>query len=509
MKARLEISHSRIPPSAEVLSWLRGFAALGCVFIEMVFKVDHATGKVQKTPRRTLDHYEGQTGEKGLASALAWLAKGSPIGIMPRGRLWILDADNPEQVKRVVSMLFDLGITPLMVSTRRGAHFYFLLPDDFPTVGLKNALHPPALDFIFGPRALVVAPGSKAKGREYNPAVSWFSPPIVDPETFLPNGAFWEKKADSRPYLVSTESPARRRWGARGYLNHQAPVCVRGTGKGSRTLAKVGAHVVSWWGMKPSTATSMMTSPDPRTGICSWNSRFVDGAGKPTPFSRDEILTACEAAVGRGSEYGRLRWIEEQARQTETLKMESHIEILKTCLTEPKSTRVPVADVLGLFSWLGCPDLTAKRFGDALAVHGIKRVQATKRKLWSIERLNFWRLTTTLIESERLRQGVKDVCPLVALVSSKPQRSTEGKTLKEHQPVTRSNTMYELGRVERVVSNENTLETRANATKVLENCQDAGYQTGFELTDLHHEANASQHDVERIVSTDLSVEGAA
>lgn len=469
--------HPPSPASAEVMTWLSGLAELGCVFLEMVFKVDRATGKTIKKPRRTLDHYKGQTSEKGLASALAWLEKDSPIGIMPRSRLWILDADDAEQVERIVSTLFDLSITPLMVSTRRGAHFYFLLPDDFPMDGLKNAIHVPKFDFIFGPRTVVVAPGSNSKGREYKPAGPWCSPPVLDPRAILPNGDFWEK-TDTRPFQVSIESPARRVFGARGYLDHQAPTCVRGTGKGSRTLAKVAAHVCGWYLMKPARATAMMTGPG------SWNSRFVDGTGKPTPFSRDEILAACEAAVGKGSEYGRRRWIEEQARQEETKRMEGHIEILKTCLTEPKRIRVPVAEVLEVFSWLGCPDLTVKQFGDALTTHGVPRVRATQRRIWSIERLNFWKMTTAMIEADRLmKQGVKNVCPLVAEWRPQAQNSTEGESLKEQVSVLPKITMHTEAQIERIVSNGNFRVNRANAAKVLESVLYAGYQTAFEWGD--------------------------
>ena len=462
-----ELVHGRFLPSDEVRTWLQGLAGLETRFIELVFKVDRATGKTIKKPRRTLNHYEHMRGENGLASALAWIEKGSPIGIQPSGRLWILDADNAEQVAHIVDLLMDRGITPLMVTTKRGAHFYFFLPADFPMDGLKQALHRPMMDFIFGPVSLVVAPGTHARGRDYIPATAWFTPPVLDPREILPTGEFWNA-VDDRPYLVSTERLAERTFAARGYLIHKAPVCIRGTGKGSKTLGKVAAHVCGWYLLSPSKATAMMRGP------ASWNSRFVDGSGKPAPFSRDEIFGACQAAEGKGSPYGRIRWIEEQARLVDASQLEAHIEILKAHRTMPDTHMEPVARI---YRVIRVGEQSDTVLGEALEAHGIKRRMYGKTRTMHLSGIDYPAMRSAVLEAKRDERGV--ICPLIPRLASGGVPSlphTLGgdpiEALVSHVSVQDSG--------ERLVQSVESSETLTNTAFLPETFVSVGYQTAFD-----------------------------
>ena len=462
--------------SPEVLSWLVGFAGMGQRFIEMYFKLDRATGKVIKKPRRTLAHYERMTGENGLSFALACLENGSPIGIQPTGRLYVIDADNAAQVNRLVDRLFDLGITPLMVSTRRGAHFYFLLPVDFPMDGLKQALHLPNLDFIFGPVSLVVAPGSKSKGRDYIPKTAFFPPPVLNPRDIEPDGLFWDE-IDNRPFLVSKESPARRRYGARGYLTHQAPVCVRGIGRGTKTLGRVAAQVVGYWGMAPTVATEMMRGPE------SWNARFVDANGKPAPFSRDEIYAACQAAQGKGSPYGRIRWIEEQTQLENTAQLEGNIEILKTCLTMPAAQMVPTAYVYPILNPGG---LSETVIGKHLGAHGIKRPiwgESRTMHIAGVAPAMVDAVLSAKFEAKIAKRG--SVCPLIPMLSLAPGFQTTrdpspGGSPKEPQ-VSHVSGQDSGERLDLAASSPETIDTTESTFKTSEII---GYQTTFEWAEV-------------------------
>ena len=165
------------------LGWLEGLASLGCTFMELIPGTKRTCGPWAR--------YTRQVHEMGLASAQAWLGKGSGVGILPAAPLWILDVDSAPQVERITSDLLDTGIIPRMVKTPSGgAHFYFRFPESFPLEGLKNHVCHPRdddgtkleMDFKLGLRTLLVAPGTVRKGKAYDPASPWSLPPVVDPQ---------------------------------------------------------------------------------------------------------------------------------------------------------------------------------------------------------------------------------------------------------------------------------------------------------------------------------------
>lgn len=387
--------------------WLEGLAAHGCTFVELV--------RDGKRPRRTLDHYQGMTGSRGVNAARRWLAKGSPVGVMPRPRLWVLDADSPGQVERIVSDLFDRGITPLMVSTPSGgAHFYGILPDDFPLEGLKNH-HPDGtvpIDYKFGPSTLIVCPGSRRKGIEYHPMSAWAEPPVMDPRWFKTDG-FWQER-DNRPFLTNQRPLGDRLIAARRYLEVRAPLSVSGKG-GHRALARVCSHLVAYHRIPPRTALTMLVP---------WNARCTDTAGKPCPWSRAELMAALEAAAHSVPESGVKAYQRERIAHDERERIAVHVELVKAALAMGEASKAPVWRVRRLLRWFGL-DLTEKTLGDALRVAGVNRVRATKARIWTLPGMGYPRLVHGLLTAKRTAQGtdlnkqgsvLPKICPVLRQV---------------------------------------------------------------------------------------------
>lgn len=403
-------------PSKEVMGWLNGLAAMGCTFSELLPGL--------KRTRKSWDHYRGQASDEAPSSAVSWLRKGSGVGIFPRFPLWVLDIDSPAWVDRVVSDLLDAQMVPLMVRTPSGgAHLYFRFPDGFPLAGLKHHLcHPEdadgctmPVDFKLGDRTLVVAPGTVREGREYKPTSPWRTPPTADPRNFLPSGQFWKPVEPKRPFLTCERPRKDRLARARVYLRSKAPLSISGK-HGYRTLAGVAAHLCAYLKLAPETAVNLLTHGDP-----SWNARCTDKVGKPCPWDRDDLLSACEDALDAVPSAGVKAWDRLQASQRERAKLGTMVGALKDSLTDPEWVRVPVAEVLESFQWTGLPDLTPTALGDELVRQEVKRVRATRKRILCIPRLNLWAMQGRILEVDRLRQvqeGRTEGCALIKHLGS-------------------------------------------------------------------------------------------
>jgi hypothetical protein len=363
-----------------VSDWLQGLASMGCTFMELI--------PGTKRTRKPWVRYSHQVHEKGLSSALAWLKKGSGVGILPTAPLWILDVDSAELVERQVSTLLDAGIIPLMVKTPSGgAHFYFRFPGSFRLEGLKNHVcHPRdddgnklAMDFKLGSRTLLVAPGTARKGKAYTPEAPWSLPPVVDPRMFLAHGKFWR---EHRPFRVDSRPLKDRIARACAYLGSKAPVSVSGK-SGHKVLAGVTAHLVAYLGLDPELAHHLLTH-----GANPWNNRCVDVAGNPFPWNDGELWAACSAAVDALPAAGVKAWDREQAIRERKMNLTTRVKILKSSLTLPASHRVPVERVRRAFEWIGNQDLSATALGDALVAQDVKRVLATRAHIQCIPKLD-------------------------------------------------------------------------------------------------------------------------
>ena len=395
--------------TTEVSGWLAGLAAMGCTFVEC--------NPNAKKPKRKLSYYVHQVGQTGHCSALAWLGQGSGVGILPKAPLWVLDADSAERVAWIESILLDAQIIPLKIITPSGgAHFYFLFPDGFRFEGLKCHLNHPmdedglrmAVDFKLGSRTMLVAPGTIRRGKQYEPASPWITPPIVNPQMFLPNGEFWLQPR--RPFLVDLRPEKDRIIRARAYLKRSAPVSISGA-SGNRTLAGVAAHLVAYLRLKPEMAHSLMLQ-----GEAPWNKRCTFRDGTPYPWTDVELHTACIAAVSAVPAAGVKAYDRQKAAETTKMKLASLVTILKGAITAADSVRVPVEKVLQAFEWMGLPDLTAIALGDELVVQGVRRIRATHARVWCIPGLNFVAMQNQILDADRDRQDQdrhKWVCPLL------------------------------------------------------------------------------------------------
>ncbi len=384
-------------PEAVLAGWLEGLAEMGCIFVELL-------PGTKRTLKPWLD-YSHENGARGVASARRWLKRGSGVGILLRPPLYVLDLDSRREVEKQVSTVLDAGILPLAVLTPSGGqHLYGFLPESFPTAELKNHLNHPRdqdgekrdMDFKFGPRTLLVAPGTIRNGAPYMPQEPWRQPPIMDPRIFLPFGRFWRVPI---PFLKDTRCLKDRTARACTYLARCAPVSVSGRG-GHKTLSGVCTHLVGALDLDPELAFHLLThGPNP------WNLRCMDEAGNPFPWSDAELWACCTGAVDLVPAAGRKAWIRLQAKETMQNALQEAVRTLRAHITRSPEERVPVAKVHEFLTWATTlHDLTVIALGDELQRQAVPRVLATRRRICSIPGLNWWAFQAAVVEAERLRQ---------------------------------------------------------------------------------------------------------
>jgi len=377
--------------SKETVEWLKGLAKADCVFIEL-----HPNAK---QPKRRYDYYIDLVRPRKRASIQRprfWLQKGSGVGIIPAGDIWILDVDEPTLVKKVIEDLMDARIfAPRVLTPSGGAHFYFRFPANFPLEGMKNHINHPKdsdghkmpMDFKLGTRTHVVAPGTQINGRPYEPQTPWVQPPVLDPHFFLPDGQFWHSPKE--PYAKDDRPRSKRIGAACAYLRSKAPISISGMG-GRRTLAHVAAFIVAFLDLDPALACSLLTDGEP-----SWNSRCRYPDGTPYPWSADELWNACKSAVDAVPAAGVKLLKERQARQHRDQFLAAFIKILGDA-HGAASTWVMVNELHARFkAWSG-EVVTATAFGRALTKAGFQRRKATRAKIQVLDGIDPSRLATLL-----------------------------------------------------------------------------------------------------------------
>lgn len=375
--------------------WLQGLAGLGSTFVELIPN--------EKRTRRAWTAYAVEKGQRGLESAHRWLEKGSGVGLLISPPLWVLDADSESEVERIVSACLVARITPLLVRTPSGgAHFYFRLPDGFQREHLKNHLcHPKdedgnkvEADWKFGPRTMVVAPGSSRNGKGYLPDQPWTMPPVADPCMFLPNGRFWR---EHHPFLVDTRPLKDRLARARFYLASRAPIAVSER-SGHKVLAGVCAHLVAYLDLDPGAAFHLLTHGDQP-----WNKRCIDLDGKPCPWSNTALWNACTAAVDSVPAAGAKAWERAEADREVQGRLDELVGCLKQSMTLSGTVRVPVERIRRLFERFNITDLTPKWFGDELSKQGIKRIRATGARVQCAPMLDYRALVNAILDQRRVQ----------------------------------------------------------------------------------------------------------
>lgn len=101
----------------------------------------------------------------------------------------------------------------------------------------------------------------------------------------------------------------------------------------------------------------------------------------------------------------------QQVSQEMKNRLTAMVETLKASLTVDVSIRVPVAEVLESFQWMGLPDLTDIALGDVLHLQSVKRVQASRKRNWHVPGLNRWAMVDRLLVARLERRGME--CPLL------------------------------------------------------------------------------------------------
>jgi hypothetical protein len=415
--------------------WIRYLALeVGVTFIRLKI----APGV--KKPVRKFEFYHNQKGALGYANALKWSEEpGFGVGVLldPAKGLWILDADTEQDFKRGMIVCDLNGIAPAVVRTKRGAHFYFLLPEGFPVWGLKahwchkatdEAGNLLGIDFKFGPNSFVVAPGTlRTDSVPYEPLTPWVTPPVADPRLFCHDGEFWHPirskvvrlvtggdtvgVSSSLPdYEKSNRSLNARRFQAQRYIDRKAPVSVSGNG-GRSTLLSVVVYLVVYLGIEEHEAFEMLTSrPN------SWNSRCRRLDGSPYPWSKDELWAFLKDARNHVPAFGVKKLEETKMKRMRSEKLTHMVEVLRSAVIEP-GARVPVFQVRELFERQGLPELNNTELGLELTRQGVPRLLATKKRVMCIQGLDLGVLESLLVSASRHRWSQQPlVCPLVIAV---------------------------------------------------------------------------------------------
>lgn len=367
---------------SELEEWLAGLAGYGCVFMDLI--------PMTKRPPRFWSHYEdayAKNAEACLKVAHRWLKQGRGVGFLPRGSLWVLDIDDSGEVERILCTLLKAGVFPPTVSTPSGgAHLYFRFPADFLMEGLKNHLNHPIgpdgeklpIDFKFGPRTMVVAPGTRTGDRLYSPTTPWCEPPLLDPGFILPNGEFW--RPPKRRFEVVNRPLASRISRACAYLRSlRTPVSISGHG-GRRTLASVCAHLVVFLDLDPPLAFHLLTN-----GLSPWNSRCRDAQGNVYPWSENELWRACEDAVDAVPRAGEQLYKRNLERQVRDTSMIQFCRLLQQSMPGIGARPTLVSALKQRFEeWSGLR-VSEAAFGRCLSSQGIPRKKFTKRRVFGVD----------------------------------------------------------------------------------------------------------------------------
>lgn len=364
------------------LQFLEGLHRFGVVFLELVPDTKRTT--------RPWESFITQTGGRpgqGLKKAIAWLVAGRGLGFLPRGGLWVLDVDGTEEVEKVLSILADLGIeAPWIRTPSGGAHFYFRMPESVKTENLKHHIcHPKdrqgrvvSLDFKFGHRTMLVAPGTLRNGRLYEPQTDWFEPPVLDPRTFHLGLELWHER---QPFEIDPRPLKARISRACSYLSRKAPVSTSGSG-GRKVLHGVCTHLVVFLDLSPHFAVHLMTH-----GETTWNGRCRDQGGKPYPWSKEELNRAATDAVNGIPAAGVKLWSREKVRRMRDKTLSTFMALLVSVRRDVPD-RIEAMDLKQMYeSWSG-QEITADTFGRSARRAGLAKKLVTKARIIAYKGLN-------------------------------------------------------------------------------------------------------------------------
>lgn len=325
----------------DALAFLEGLATFNVVFMQ--------TQKDTKRTIRTWNVYEefhDQRGESRLDLAYNWLHKGYGVSYLLRNRLAAVDADAPETVQRVLDFEERNGYIhfPKVHTPSGGIHALFQHPADLSFHCLKNHVCHPfedgvkvPWDFKLGERTMLMAPGTVMPKGVYKAGI-WSAPPVMDVRFLAPTIEIHRHVPE---FLKDTRPWDDRVMGAMTYLHLHAPVSVKGQGR-RHALHTVADHIVGYYDLDPGLAFHLMVKTkkgkdrkgNPVTYIA-WNERCLDEAGKPSPWSDEDLWHALEDAVDAAPAYGVALYEHAQEKSFARWCAAAFIEIL-THLPEPQ-----------------------------------------------------------------------------------------------------------------------------------------------------------------------------
>jgi hypothetical protein len=299
-------------------------------------------------------------------------------------------------VKRVIAFMRTAGITlPWIMTPSRGRHFLFELADGIDYSRIKNHVcHPKEngavvpWDFKLGQRTMLVAPGTvkigeggEVLGRYV--AGKWCQPPQLDPRALAPSLDIYK---DMTPFVRDTRPQRDRIMGAMSFLKSKAPIC-RGEGA-RRTLWEVAVHLVVYYDLDPYFVLYLMTVD--KGQHISWNSRCVDGAGKPYPWDKHELLEVLQGVQDDVPPWGVAEYKRQEDCEQVRWCLASFIEALRH-LDSDSSDKVITADALFRFfcDHFDVPEyaIVVDHFGAQL--HGA--IESGQVKSLQPHRTNAWR----------------------------------------------------------------------------------------------------------------------
>jgi len=163
---------------------------------------------------------------------------------------------------------------------------------------------------------------------------------VVDVRFLAPELVIYREIKD---FLRDTRPKRDRVMAAMTFLNNKAPISHEGKG-GRRTLRKVALHLVGYYDLDPSFAFHLLT--ETKTGMDksggkvvyrAWNQRCLNEAGRPYPWSDEELWRALEDAVDGAPSYGVYLFKKAQEKDSARRSAASFIEVL-THLPEPSAS---------------------------------------------------------------------------------------------------------------------------------------------------------------------------
>jgi len=366
----------------QVMNFLEGLASFGVVFTQLVKGTKHTT--------HTWDRFEemhAQHGKSRLDMAHRWLRQGYGVGYLLRNRLAAIDADDLATIQRVLSFESRASVTfPKVYTPGKGLHALLIHPPEINLRLTKNHVcHPKEdgvvvnWDFKLNERTLLVAPGTVTPKGRYQPD-PWTLPPVVDVRALAPDLDIYRS---TEPFLRDTRPLNDRIMGAMTYLRTRAPVSVDGKG-GRKTLFKVAAHVVAYYGLDPHLAYHLMTvtkyGKDNHGNLRTykaWNERCQDQEGKPYPWAHDDLRRVLEDAVDAVPAHGAYLYKKRMNKRTAREAAEEFITALEEMPPHSQGLLVPAATLYQSFLEFSGVD----RAGYAPCELGLAIIRAKERGL--------------------------------------------------------------------------------------------------------------------------------